>query len=145
MGQFLYLIHYAFTSVTKQIPKKVLNYDRRTQSVLLYKQLKVLPLQATYQYRILITIHKFIYNINVLPISLHCLFKLLNSSHLHTTRGSTSIDLYIPSYKKLARENSISIQGPLLWNSLPSKIKSITSLPRFKTAVHHHLITSIVM
>jgi hypothetical protein len=122
--------------------KKILYCHRRTHSSIIYKQLSILPLLDLYRFHVALLIHKFVYNIVSLPAPLHSVFKSLSHTHTHSTRSSTSLDLFIPSHSKLSRKNSIAIQGPLIWNNLSFELKTIISISKFKFQLKNYLLNA---
>jgi hypothetical protein len=123
--------------------KKVLFLPQRTHSISLYQQLNLLPVHYMYKYHIALTLHKFMYNPSSLPPSILSLFNLINQTHTHRTRASTSLNLHSLSHSNQARNNSISVQAPIIWNSIPLNIKSITSFPLFKSKLNAHYLSSL--
>ena len=60
--------------------------------------------------------------------------------HVHNTRGR---DIAVPSFQRLAScQKSLSYNGPKIWNTLPSDIKSSPSINIFKKRLKQHFVNS---
>ena len=64
---------------------------------------------------------------------------LLINSHTHSTRSSKNNNCFIPTVRTNLGKSSINYQGPIIWNSIPKEIKSL-SLYSFKKKFCSHLI-----
>ena len=102
----------------------------------LFQKYKKLTIYELLQLQIL----KFIYQSvhNLLPKTLVKLFRITTNIHDHNTRRKMKL------FTKLARlnirKNSIAVQGPILWNSIPETMQNASSLKQFvflyKSSVH---------
>ena len=75
---------------------------------------------------------------NLLPQSLGSLFKLNSSVHSYFTRHVN--DFHLTKFHTNVRKFSISVQGPLLWNSLPTEIKNLPNIGLFKCHYKSYLL-----
>lgn len=108
--------------------------NRRDRVNPLYYNLKILKIDDIYRFEVGILMHKF-YN-NTLPDIFADYFTPISEHHSHFTRGSV-MNLYLPK----AHHKTIAYQGPLIWNSIPSHIRSNT-LYVFKTMYRAFLVDS---
>jgi hypothetical protein len=129
----IHILHNKFLKNLLLLPKK-------TNTIVLYKQAAVLTLSNLYKYAILLIIFKFFHNCNNFPSSLSTLFSTVSQQHTHSTRSSSSSKLFIRPSNISIRHNFIIIQGPVLWNSLPSTITSVTTISQFKLKLHQYLL-----
>ena len=53
---------------------------------------------------------------------------LLSNSHNYDTRSSYNKNCYIPSIRTNIGKTSIKYQGPIVWNSIPNDLKSLSPL-----------------
>jgi hypothetical protein len=123
--------------------KKILYLPYKTHSTPLYKQLSILPLKLLYSLRIVTLIYKFHFIPNSLPLSILNLFTPIQKSHQHRTRASINNHLFQNAFNSKLKENSIFIQGPIIWNSIPVNIKTDASLIMFKHKVKTYLLNSL--
>jgi len=84
----------------------------------------------------------FQYHHGLLPedMFINIFFQTNESVHEYNTRHA--MDLHVKTTKTKLAENTICIQGALLWNSLPNLIKNCCSVSSFKRALKYHLIGS---
>ena len=62
--------------------------------------------------------------------------------HDRCLRSSDNNELRVPFSKTRYYENSFSVNGAKLWNSLPTNIKQISNINSFKNAVRSYLMNS---
>jgi hypothetical protein len=102
----------------------------RQHSRPLFQRLSILSVYDTYKYQLLIHIYKTLHNL--IPNSQD--YYIPNSLvHDHDTRQRSN--LHIPQCRTTNKQNTISYQGPLLWNLLNKDIRSSPSLSIFKKKI----------
>ena len=103
----------------------------------LFHKLHLLKLDDLYQVEVAKIIYKF--KQNSLPAPLCKIFTLNTQIYQRTTRQQN--DLHTKKCRTVVATQHISCKGPIIWNSLPSDIKSITSgsVRRFSAKVSSHL------
>jgi hypothetical protein len=128
------------TTLQNKFLKSVLFLPKRTNTIALYKLAMQLNLSKLYKLAVLTIIYKVIYSPLSTPTPTINLFTLVAASHAHRTRSAHDSNLFIKHSITSTRHNSISIQGPLLWNSLPSEIKNNLSTT-YKRTIKEHLLS----
>ena len=122
-----------------RIPK----YDRTNNvyndSSSLYKKLNVLKLNDLYRFNLGILCHNVIHS-QTCPIRMKELFTLRADIIDRNTRAN-ELDFYFTSTNLQNTAKRPSIAGAAFWNSLPDKLKGISSLPSFKTQLKALLIS----
>ena len=96
----------------------------------LYKKLHILKLEDLYRYNLGILCHNVYYS-KTCPTSLCDFFTLRTDIVDRNTRGS-EFDFYYKTTRLNSTQKCPSIAGAKFWNSLPTCIKSIKSLAKFK-------------
>ena len=105
----------------------------------LFVKLSILSVYDTYKYQLLIHVYKEVKNIS--PVGSQ--YYTENSAiHKYYTRQNSN--LHLPQYRTSLKRNTISFQGPLLWNALPDKIKSCQSLNIFKRKLKLFLLSELL-
>ena len=108
----------------------------------LFAMAKKLPFEKLSIFATLKLVHRYFYNPSTLPHSILSLFQRSNEVHQHLTRSAVNLNLF-SNYGRLdARKNSIKIYAPMLWNSIPSRIRNVNSNLPFKIALKSHLFAS---
>ena len=94
-----------------------------------------LPVGYRIKYKILLIVFKAINNLAPEYIA-----QLLQPHNPRRMLRSTDKSLLSePRSNRSWGDRSFSVAAPRLWNALPSHLKSISSLPQFKTALKTHL------
>jgi Reverse transcriptase (RNA-dependent DNA polymerase) len=127
-------------SLHNKFLKNLLMLPMRTHTVQLYKPNSVLSLDNLYRYFVAILIFKSVVNSNTFPHTLDALFNPITSIHSYATRSSSSFNLFNNPGAINSRHNFITVQGPIIWNTIPYSIKSISSLQLFKIRLKAFLI-----
>lgn len=119
----------------KLLVKIMLNKDFDSPSSPLFYKLGLLKINEIY----ISQIAKLMFNqIWRDIITSQNLFPLL-SVHSHNTRSSSKLNYHIPIIKSNLAKTSFYYQGPIVWNSLPLKIKTATSF-HFKFLLKKYLL-----
>jgi hypothetical protein len=121
--------------------KSLLFLPKKTNTVALYKKANVLNLTNLYHYAILSMAYKLCFLPESSPSSLSSLFIPTSSLHHYSTHANCDLKLFIKPCSTSSRHNSISIQGPALWNSLPLSITN-NSLSLFTSKLKSNLLHS---
>ena len=104
-----------------------------------FVKLSILSVYDTYRYQLLIHVYKEIKNIS--PAGSQ--YYTENSTiHKHYTRQNSN--LHLPLCITSLKRNTMSFQGPILWNALPDNIKSCQSLNIFKRKLKLFLLSELL-
>ena len=93
----------------------------------LFQNLKKLTIFEIQQLQLLKFIYRSVHKL--LPKTLKNIFQEVSNIHDHNTRGKTK--LFTRQARLNARKNSITVQGPILWNTVPQNIQNASSLKQF--------------
>ncbi len=63
----------------------------------------------------------------------------LSDVYFYGTRNNVNGNLYVPNVKRDAFKHSLLYMGPVIWNNLPSFLKSESSLDGFNKLYKRHL------
>ena len=119
----------------KLIVKAMLHKNYMTPSSPLFQKLNLLKLPEIYSFQV----GKLMYNqIRNNIITSNNLFSL-PTIHSHQTRQSANHNNYVPSVKLNLGKTSLRYCGPIIWNSLPNKIKDASTF-QFKRLLKQHLL-----
>ena len=123
--------------------KLILNKSKFTSTSEALSTLHWLPLESRIKYKIITIMHKISYG--VAPVYLAKLVTLRSSS-MRTLRSTSEVFYYHEPWvkHKTFAFRSFSVQGPRLWNMLPSTIKSIGNYDTFKKHLKAHLFSKIL-
>ena len=94
----------------------------------LFVYLNILKLSDINKFQIALFMFKM--KCHLLPLSCLQYVTVVNTQRSYITRQSNYFSMV--GYRTVLRENSISIQGPRLWNSLPKSIQDIHNIAIFK-------------
>ena len=94
----------------------------------LFIRLNILKLFDINIFQVAVFMFKVKYHL--LPLSCMRYITVVNTQRSYITRQSTYFNMV--GYRTVMRENSLSIQGPRLWNLLPKFIQDVCSLAVFK-------------
>ena len=83
------------------------------------------------------------------PINFHNWFKVNHERHVYSTRmnvnindGNKIVNLFIPTARTTNYGlKQLKVNGPRIWNDLPTNIKNITSLNAFMKKLKVHFIS----
>jgi len=111
----------------------ILKRNRRTPVEDLYKTLGALPVDLLFKFQLYYHAHCLFYKSPLLPKIFHNDVTQNFQVHDHNTRSKN--DFHRPGTSNtIASKTSVNLCSAL-WNSLPTKIKNISSLPQFKAAI----------
>ena len=103
----------------------------------IFHKLNFLKANDIHYFQTAIFVYKF--SKNILPLTFRDMFTL--NTNIHSYPTSHSFDLHLSNPKIVLAHRSIRHHGPDVWNSLPSNIKSCTSLYSFKASLKKHLLS----
>jgi hypothetical protein len=114
----------------KRAVRLIANISSTTSCKPYFKKLKIMTLPYIYIYEILLYIKMSLSK-----------FKTNSMFHSHDTRNKS--DLFITSHNTKPLEQSIAYNGVLVYNKLPSKIKSVKSIIKFKKVLSNFLLERV--
>lgn len=120
----------------KRAVRLITRSSYRTSTGPLFRRLKLLRLMDIHKFQI--SLFMFKYKYSVLPASCQHYVKVNVSKHYAVRKSKYFFE---PSCRTNIRENSISVCGPRLWNSLPVELQSCTSIGLFKTELSQFYIS----
>ena len=100
--------------------------------------LKTNLLNVTDMYTLELGVFMYRFSINDLPLSFKYYFKKRSDIHKYQTRHTN--DLQLTNNKKTFSDQCIRTNGPVLWNSLPEKIRKSKTVKHFRIQFKRHLI-----
>ena len=113
----------------------------------IFVKLNFLKVEDIYNYQV----SKFVFKcINrTTPIQFHDWYKLSHVIHEHSTRSNFDVNeglsinnLFIPSARTTNyRLKQLKVNGPRIWNKIPSSLKNITSLSVFLKKLKDYYIS----
>ena len=119
----------------KLIVKTMLKENYMSPSSPLFHKLGLLKLPEIYNFQIGKLMFNQIKKDSVFSQNLSS----LQSVHSYRTRSSNNLNYFIPSVRSNLGKTSFSYYGPIVWNSLPNKIKR-SSKYQFKFLLKSHLL-----
>ena len=78
---------------------------------------------------------------NLMPTAFQDMFLHIFNVHSYITRQANS--LYIPRYRTTRCKFAIKCHGPIVWNTIPNYLQTISSLYLFKRKLKMYLIGSV--
>jgi len=114
--------------------------EKKVKSEALFGQLKKLTVKNINYMQIVQLVHRFYYNINILPRDIASLFEKSSDVHGHSTRAADSMSLFCYFGRLNLRKNALKICAPPLWNIIPLSLRQISSSILFKKKYKHYLL-----
>ena len=114
------------------------NFDYNVPSRSLLKQLKWMDIETRYNYYVGILMYKYVNGF--ITENLCNQFTLVNQSHLHNTRASSSNDICLPLPHTELLKRNLTYSGPALWNSLPLCLRNSCNIISFKRSLKTFLL-----
>ena len=124
----------------KRAARIILRCDILTPSENMFNELQWLSFPKRVQYHTIAMMHKD-FNGHA-PAYISNMFIKTSDIHDRCLRSSDNNELRVPFSKTRYYENSFSVNGAKLWNSLPTNIKQISNINSFKNAVRSYLLNS---
>ena len=131
---------YRLKVLQKRIIRIITNSKYDAHTAPLFQELKLLRIDDIHQ----LQIGLFMYSVETKLLPNHFIKLFIKNSQIHgySTRQSTC---YRPVYCRTnVKQFTIASQGPKLWNLLPDKIKTATSISSFKYKYKMYLINSLI-
>src|SRR3989442_15848072 len=72
--------------------------------------------------QVALLVYKYFYYPSLLPHCIALLFEKISNIHQHQTRSLDNMSLFMHPGRLNARKNSLKINAPRIWNSIPSII-----------------------
>ena len=119
---------------------RILQHQQRTINVTqLFVNYNTLPINKLFQFQILQHAHTLLFNIDKLPKAFNKDRQINSKVHLHDTR--TKLDFHRVGFNStIGTKVSLNLCAKM-WNSLPTKIKTIASFHIFKRQLKSFLFT----
>ena len=105
-------------------------YDAHSRP--LFIRLSILNVYEVHKYQLLSHIFCISNNLIKNVYSQQC-YKLNSDVHQYNTRQRNNLN--IPKCRTMIKQNTISFQGPKLWNALPMDVRSSSSLNIFRKRI----------
>ena len=125
--------------IFKSAIRAVFRLPQTTPSAPLLSRLHLSPLLQQYQLKLIVFIHRCLGSNGSRLFDPY--FYYLNQDRV--TRGQNSRLLAVPFLQGLAGRSSIHFVGSVYWNSLPSSIRSQTTLYSFKNAITSEMLNAL--
>ena len=119
----------------------VQDYGTRICNDALYKEMNTLPISKLHRYSILVFVHNCQYHIERVPDIYKTYFVPQSQIHEHNVRNFNS-NYHLPRMNLVLGQRSLKYKAVKYWNSLPLTLKSIRSIPPFKTKLREYLFNS---
>ena len=112
--------------IQKRILRTICNADYLAHTTPLFFKLKLLKLKDLYKYQAVLDTH----------------IKMKNGSYrIAHGRNTRNCNLALPKFHSLTRtQQSITFQGPTLWNDIPESIRSLPQISSFKKALKNYYL-----
>lgn len=104
----------------------------------LFQSLNTLKIHDIYLFQLGTFMYKYYHNMLPPDILDNSFFTTNQTIHDHHTRQA--LNIHVSSTNTLLAENTIKIQGALLWNNLPTSLKTSKSLGIFKCTMKRGII-----
>ena len=122
----------------KRAARIVLRADIMTLSETMFRELNWLPFYKRVQYHTYILMYKTLNNLA--PEHLSERFIKISETHDRNPRSTDSGLLKVPYSRTWYYDNSFTVTGAKMWNSLPLNIRQSPSLGSFKGRIKSHLL-----
>ena len=135
----------AWGGCTAQNKKRIINIQKRAIRTITksyhtahteprMKELGLLKFEDLYNIQTSTLIHDCYYGLAPLNVE-NCITSAHNSNHSLRNQTNKSFDLHVPMRRSRAGSNSFIVNGPQMWNQIPSEVRSISQKERFKKAI----------
>lgn len=124
----------------KRAARLILKVDMLTPSEQMFKQLNWLSFPKRVQYHTCLMVYKGMKGQS--PDYISSLLTFVSEHHERQTRSTTNDNLHIPRSHTSYYDKAFSTTGPRLWNSLPTEIREISTLFKFKNELKRYLLHS---
>ena len=124
----------------KRAARIILKADIITPSETMFQELQWLSFTKRIQYHTFIMMYKT-FN-GQTPTYITEMFTKVSEIHNRNLRSRDNAELRVPFAKTAYFENSFSVSGAKLWNSLPIETRGISDINSFKSAIKLYLLRS---
>ena len=93
----------------------------------LFSETDRLSFQNVHCMQVALLVYKYFYYPSLLPHCIALLFEKISNIHQHQTRSLDNMSLFMHPGRLNARKNSLKINAPRIWNSIPPNIRLINS------------------
>ena len=123
----------------KRAARLILKADFLTPSKELFRELKWLTFPKRVQYHTYLMVYKGINGLA--PGYISSMLTYVSEHHERLNRSATSDTFHTPRSHSSYYDKAFSVQGPKLWNNLPSDIRNSSTVNHFKRALKHYLLS----
>ena len=124
----------------KRAARIILKADIMTPSETMFSELQWLSFTKRIQYHTHIMMFKA-FN-GQAPTYISSMFTKTSEIHNRNLRSVDNAQLRIPFSRTTYYENSFTVNGAKLWNSLPNELRKLSNINTFKNAVKSYLLQS---
>jgi hypothetical protein len=117
-----------------KVIKALFCYPYSTSTTKIFKETKLMNIQQLYRYNTCILIRK------ILNKNIHTSLSFTQKSQLTKRKLRRPSLLVLPKIRTKLAKKSITFEGALLYNKLPSNIKNAESFQCFKSQLHDYII-----
>ncbi len=125
----------------KMALRLIMDVNRMTPSLPIFKFCEILPVQERVKYRTVIQVYKSLHELA--PSYMTDMFTYQSEVSKRTTRFSLKNKLHVPRRNLCVSRRSISYNGATEFNKLPSHIQDCNTLSSFKCQVFKHYLQSL--
>ena len=125
--------------IQKKLVRIISNSEFNAHTSPIFKDLNLLPFNQINIYMTAVFMFRVINNL--IPVAFQDMFLHIFNVHSYITRQANS--LYIPRYRTTRCKFAIKCHGPIVWNTIPNYLQTISSLYLFKRKLKMYLIGSV--
>ena len=126
-------------TLQKRVVRIIMNVPYRAHTISLFYNLKILPFEYINKLQVGSFMYKF--QAHQLPTGFDNWFCKNSEVYDHITRSA--MNYHQRRVNTTARQHSIVICGPLLWNSLPNHLTNLPTVYQFKRKLKFHFLASL--
>ena len=112
------------------------NYDFNIRGLQLVKELGWLNIRERRDYLTALLVSKSLNGLS--PDYLADMLTYQRDINMYETRSADTSNLYVPKAKESIYLQSLHVNGPVVWNSLPPRLRDSASLESFKFKLKRH-------
>ena len=127
--------------LNNKIIRILLNRNIWTRVAILYNALNTLPITDLHEMRLLIFVHKCLYQTELLPSIFHGYFVTTSNVHAYHTRRERN--LFLPLCKRAFGQRMSIYRGSIMWNRLPVSLKNCISNVAFTKKLKSYLLNRV--
>jgi hypothetical protein len=111
--------------------------NTRTRNIDLYEAYNVIPVDGLHEYRLCLFMYKYVHCSELLPISFRNYFTFNLDMHAYNTRISSQ--LHVQRFNTSFGKRALHYHLATIWNRLPTSLKTLPTLHKFKKGLINHL------